>query len=138
MSSFWQYANTSLNLFLLLCIPLWIQKQLSKVVFMLLWTFMLQYCHKINLWYEENCTSYVRCSPRLPSVCSKRQLERCELNFIWGKMRTAAWETASQVALRDFSKEALGEGQYMKFWWRESSMQSSAYFTKGFLLVTRS
>ena len=43
------------------------------------------------------------------------QLESCELSFIWGKMRTAAWETASQVALRDFPKEALGEGQYMKF-----------------------
>ena len=39
---------------------------------------------------------------------------------------------------RLFSKETLGEGQYITFRWRESSMQSSAYFTKGFLLIIRS
>ena len=33
-------------------------------------------------------------------------------------MRTAAWEAASQVALRDCPKAAVGEGQYIKFWWR--------------------
>ena len=36
------------------------------------------------------------------------QLESCELSFIWGKTRTAAWETAPQVVLRDCSKEAVG------------------------------
>ena len=41
------------------------------------------------------------------------QLESCELSFIWGKMRTAAWEAASQIALRDCSKVAVGEGQYI-------------------------
>ena len=59
-------------------------------------------------------------------------------SFIWGKMRTAAWRTEPQMALRDCSTEAVGEAQYIRFWWRGSSMQSSAYFTKGFLLVTRS
>ena len=44
------------------------------------------------------------------------QLERCELSFIWGKMRTAAQETASQIALRDCSKVAEGEGRYIRFW----------------------
>ena len=43
------------------------------------------------------------------------QLESCELSFIWGKMRTAAWETASQIALRDCSKAAVGESQYIRF-----------------------
>ena len=33
------------------------------------------------------------------------QLERCKLSFIWGKMRTIAQETASQIALRNCSKE---------------------------------
>ena len=28
-------------------------------------------------------------------------------------MRTVAWETVSQLALRDCSKEAVSEGQYM-------------------------
>ena len=36
------------------------------------------------------------------------QLDSCELSFIWGKMRTAAFEAASQIALRDCSKVALG------------------------------
>ena len=37
------------------------------------------------------------------------QLESCEVSFIWGKMRTAAREAASQTALRDCSKAAVGE-----------------------------
>ena len=44
------------------------------------------------------------------------QLESCELSFIWGKMRTIAQEAASQIALRDRSKAAVGEGQYIRFW----------------------
>ena len=36
----------------------------------------------------------------------KVQHEGCELNFIWGKMKTIAWETASQRALRDCWEEA--------------------------------
>ena len=43
------------------------------------------------------------------------QLESCELSFIWGKMRTAAQETASQIALGDCSKVAVGESQYIRF-----------------------
>ena len=34
------------------------------------------------------------------------------ISFIWGKMRTAAHETAPQIALRHCSKETQGEGQY--------------------------
>ena len=37
-------------------------------------------------------------------------------NLIWGKMRTVALETALQIALRDCSKEVVGEGQYIGFW----------------------
>ena len=37
------------------------------------------------------------------------QLESCELSFIWGNRRTAAWEAAPQVVLRDCSKEAVGK-----------------------------
>ena len=39
------------------------------------------------------------------------QLETCELSFIWGNMRTAVWEEASQITLRDCSEAAVGEGQ---------------------------
>ena len=44
------------------------------------------------------------------------QIESGELSFIWGKMRTTAWEAASQIALRDCSKAAVGESQYIRFW----------------------
>ena len=42
--------------------------------------------------------------------------ESWELSFSWGQMRTAAQEAAPQIALRDCSEEALGEGQYIRFW----------------------
>ena len=32
------------------------------------------------------------------------QCESCELSFIWGKMRTVAQETASQIALSEGGK----------------------------------
>ena len=41
------------------------------------------------------------------------QHERCELSFIWGKMRTAAQETAPQTAQRDCSKAAGEVSIYM-------------------------
>ena len=43
------------------------------------------------------------------------QLESFELNFIWNKMKVAAWEAASQIALRDCPKVAVGEGKYIRF-----------------------
>ena len=60
------------------------------------------------------------------------QRESCKWSFIWGKMRTAAWETAPQVALRDCSKESVMQGQYIRLWWMESSTPSSTHFTKVF------
>ena len=44
------------------------------------------------------------------------QLESYELSFIWGKMRTVTWEAVSQMTLRDCSKAAVGESQYIRFW----------------------
>ena len=63
------------------------------------------------------------------------QLESCELSFIWGKRRTAALEAASQRALRDCSKVAVGESQYIDAGEAGSSVPRSTHFTKGFLLV---
>ena len=57
--------------------------------------------------------------------CSERWLKNIHnvwvVSFIWGKMRTVAWETASRLALTNCSKKLEGEGQYMWLWWRESS-----------------
>ena len=54
-------------------------------------------------------------------LLKKMQNMRIACCFIWGKMRTAAWETAPQMALRDCSKEIVGGSQYMWFRWRKSS-----------------
>ena len=39
-----------------------------------------------------------------------------KLNFLRGKMRTAAQETVPQIPLGDCSKEAVGEGHYVRLW----------------------
>ena len=41
-------------------------------------------------------------------IYTHTQRESCELSFIWGKIRTAAQETALQIALRNCSQEARG------------------------------
>ena len=66
-----------------------------------------------------------------------RQASLSITNFIWGKMRTAAREAASQKALRDCFKAAVGKSQYIRFWWRGLSIPWSTHFTKAFLLVMR-
>ena len=46
----------------------------------------------------------------------------------------AKWELwsgiAPQIALRNCSKQAVGEGQYVRFWRRECSVQASAFLWK--------
>ena len=62
--------------------------------------------------------SFIKVRKGTEKVLTKKnvQLESCELSFIWGKMRTAAQEAASQTAPRDCSKAAVGESQYIRFW----------------------
>ena len=50
------------------------------------------------------------------SWCQLKTCTSSRLTFIWGKMKTASWEEASQIALRDCSKVILGKGQYIRFW----------------------
>ena len=50
------------------------------------------------------------------STKKRAQHKSCELNFIWNKMRTAAWETAPQIAPRSCSKAAVRGGEYIRFW----------------------
>ena len=42
------------------------------------------------------------------------QCESWELSFVAGKMRTAAWETTFQIALRNCSEEVKGEPAYIE------------------------
>ena len=60
----------------------------------------------------------------------------CKLNFIWGKM-TAAGEIASQIALRDHSKEEGGKVRIDVILVNGEYMQSSTYFFRRFLRVMR-
>ena len=68
--------------------------------------------------------SVLSCRPTCPgppagrmSTYQNAQRESLELSFIWGKMRTAAQETAAQIALRNCSKEAGDERSvYLSFW----------------------
>ena len=42
------------------------------------------------------------------SLCQRKekvQCESCELSFVWGKIRTRAWETAFQMALKNCSQD---------------------------------
>ena len=65
-------------------------------------------------------------------------LKRCTTWELWIKFYLGQKEDfrpgASQIALRDCSKVAVGESQY---WWRGSSILWSTHFTKGFLLIMR-
>ena len=71
---------------------------------------------------------------KILSMEEHAQHESCELSFIWGKMRTVAWETASQIALRTALKRKwgsqficnFGEGRYVY------------HFGRVLLLITRS
>ena len=54
----------------------------------------------------------------------------CELSFIWGNMRTVAQETASQIALRNCSKEVGGKVCIYVILVKGEYMQSSTYFLK--------
>ena len=66
------------------------------------------------------------------------QHQSCELCFIWGKMRTAAQGISLQIALGNYSKEVeVGKANIYVILVKGEFMESSAYFTKGFLLVMR-
>ena len=49
-------------------------------------------------------------------------------------MKTAAWETSPQITLRDYSKEAVGRGQYI--WFGDVGVHTIKHsFYKGFFLL---
>ena len=48
--------------------------------------------------------------------------------MIWGKMRTIAWETAFQIALRNCSKEVRGKISIYVILVKGKYIQSRTYF----------
>ena len=69
---------------------------------------------------------------------TKAQRDSCELCFIWGKVKTAAQGISPQIALRNYSEEVeVGKVNIYVILVKGKFMESSTYFTKGFLLVMR-
>ena len=64
--------------------------------------------------------------------------QSCELSFIWGRLRTIAQETASQIVLRNCSLEPGEEVSIHMVWGKGECVQSSTHFGRRLLLVTRS
>ena len=101
--------------------------------------YLLFHCLTCNFhWCQQELLVYW-CGKRFKSLHSCQlkkdvQLESCELHFICGKMRTAAREAASQIALRVCSKAAVGEDQYIRFWWRGSLIPWDYSFYKRFFV----
>ena len=84
-------------------------------------------------------TWLLRCCCRLKKKYT--QCESYELSFIWGKIRSLAWETASQasqVALRNCSTEVVAKVSTVYDFNERGYMQSSTHFGKGLLLVVSS
>ena len=63
------------------------------------------------------------------------QGESCELSIISGKMRTASWETAPQIALRGCSKEAGGGGLIYKILVKDEFNALKLLFYKRFFTI---
>ena len=67
--------------------------------------------------------------------CVNREKKKCTSGFIWGQMRSRAWETASQIALWTCSKE---QGEVSIYIWQRGYVQSSTHLSIRLLLVTKS
>ena len=83
---------------------------------------------RINVNTERSLTLFKMMYFKLLSTLKNAQLESCELSFIWGKMRTAARKTASQIALRNCSKEVGGKVSIYVILVKEEYIQSSTLF----------
>ena len=61
----------------------------------------------------------------LTTVDSKRCTTwESPVNFYLRQNKDSLWETAPQIVLRNCSKQAVGEGRYIRFLWRGNSVQS--------------
>ena len=62
------------------------------------------------------------------------QLESCELSFIWGKMRTAAREAVSQIALRLFQSGSGGRPIYKVLVKGEFDAMKHSFYKRFFVI----
>ena len=83
--------------------------------------------------YHGALNQSVNRSLRLFTVCWKKfaQYESCELSFIWGKMRTAAWEAVLQKALEVVPRRQGKELGCIGVW----QQRASSWNIKKWLLI---
>ena len=60
----------------------------------------------------------------------------CQFKFYWGQMKTAAWETAPQTALRNCSQEVGQKVSVYEILVTEEYMKPGTYSSRRFLLVS--
>ena len=68
----------------------------------------------------------------------KHIMRELRVKFYLGKMRTSAWERVLQIALTNCYKEVGGKVSIYVILVKRAYMQSSTYFSRSFLLVSRS
>ena len=56
-----------------------------------------------------------------------RTPKRIMSSLIWGKMKTVAWDTAFQIALRNCSRKAAGKTSIYVIWVKGQYLQSGTY-----------
>ena len=56
------------------------------------------------------------------------QHESCESSFIWSKLKTIAWETAFQIALRQCVREVQRRSVFMWFWKKGNTCTKHIFF----------
>ena len=77
------------------------------------------------------------CKHQVLAVSTKK---RCTTWELWVKFYLGQNKDCSlggSLSDRDCSKVAVGESQYIRFWWRRRSIPWSTHFTQGFLLIMR-
>lgn len=99
-------------------------KSIVVIIYKLELIFSNLYHLKLSIvWYRIKLLEFLsqNIKPKLAVLTEKKiaQCESCELNFIWGKMRTAVQETASRQLWRNCapkSKMEVMKATYVWFW----------------------
>ena len=78
------------------------------------------------------------CNLRFPWWGENAQCENCELSFIWGKMRTIIPGDSTSNSSEKLLQRGRGKVSIFMILVKQGCMQSSTYFSRRFLLVTRS
>ena len=87
-------------------------------------------------WADLESVCVQECLRRSKDVSPEKKAQCVSLScFLWGKMRTVAWETAPQRALRNCSKEVGEKDSMYVILVKGEYVLSSMFIFRRFLLV---